>query len=105
MPGPDRAAGTAPGEIPQDAPQEPPPAVPPEPAGPAPLGVVRTPTGHAGVDAHLERLADADHLPADGHIEVYEDVHRGLREELTALDAGPAPLPMSPYDNSSDNRS
>ncbi|MEV0748701.1 hypothetical protein OG778_04530 [Streptomyces sp. NBC_00184] len=105
MPEPDTAAGTAPGEIPQDVPQEPPPAVSHEPAGPAPLGVVRTPTGNADVDAHLERLADADHLPADGHIEVYEDVHRGLREELTALDARSAPAPTPPYDNSSNNRS
>lgn len=64
-----------------------------EPAEPAPLGVVRTPTGHAAVDARLERLADADHLPADGHIEVYEDVHRGLRSELTSLDARPAAAP------------
>ncbi|WP_097869442.1 hypothetical protein [Streptomyces sp. rh34] len=64
-----------------------------EPAEPAPLGVVRTPTGHGAVDARLERLADADHLPADGHIEVYEDVHRGLRSELTSLDARPAAAP------------
>ncbi|MEV7049417.1 hypothetical protein [Streptomyces anulatus] len=64
-----------------------------EPAEPAPLGVVRTPTGHAAVDARLERLADADHLAADGHIEVYEDVHRGLRSELTSLDARPAAVP------------
>ncbi|MGW7367402.1 hypothetical protein ACWGI8_29260 [Streptomyces sp. NPDC054841] len=68
-----------------------------EPAAPAPLGVARVPTGHAGVDAHLERLADADHLPADGHLEVYEDVHRGLRDALTALDARP--------DDSYDHRS
>ncbi|WP_241200504.1 hypothetical protein [Streptomyces sp. ADI92-24] len=94
MPEPGTAAGTAPGEIPRDAPQEPPRAVPHDPAVPAPLGVVRTPTGNAGVDAELERLADADHLPADGHIEVYEDVHRGLREALTALDARPAPAPV-----------
>ncbi|MEU2264085.1 hypothetical protein ABZ557_28300 [Streptomyces sp. NPDC019645] len=60
-----------------------------DPAAPAPLGVERAATGHAGVDAHLERLADADHLPADGHLEVYEDVHRGLRDTLTALDARP----------------
>ncbi|MEU1473091.1 hypothetical protein ABZ434_33380 [Streptomyces sp. NPDC005761] len=91
--------------MPQDAPQEPPPAVSHEPAGPAPLGVVRTPTGNARVDAHLERLADADHLPADGHIEVYEDVHHGLRDELTALDARPAPAPVPPYNNSYNNRS
>ncbi|WEH42552.1 hypothetical protein OG233_25175 [Streptomyces sp. NBC_01218] len=70
-----------------------------EPAAPAPLGVVRTPTGNAEVDAALERLADADHLAADGHTAVYEDVHRGLRSTLTALDAGPAPAP--PYDNRS----
>ncbi|MER7467638.1 hypothetical protein [Streptomyces sp. NPDC097981] len=68
------------------------------PAGPEPLGLVRTPTGHAGVDAHLERLADADHLTADGHAAVYEDVHRGLRDALTALDAPPVP---GPYENRS----
>ncbi|MEN8653161.1 hypothetical protein ABCR94_21830 [Streptomyces sp. 21So2-11] len=72
------------------------------PAGPAPIEVVRTPTGHAEVDAYLERLADADHLPSDGHIEVYEDVHGGLREALTALDARPGPpAPPSPYENRS----
>ncbi|WP_405494429.1 hypothetical protein [Streptomyces sp. NBC_00096] len=64
------------------------------PAGPVALGLVRTPTGHAGVDAGLERLADADHLPADGHLEVYEDVHRGLRSALTALDAPTGPRPL-----------
>ncbi|MFD3470845.1 hypothetical protein ACFWWM_31690 [Streptomyces sp. NPDC058682] len=68
------------------------------PAGPVALGIVRTPTGHAGVDAQLARLADADHLEADGHVEVYEDVHRGLREALTALDAPPVP---GPYENRS----
>ncbi|MFF6805193.1 hypothetical protein [Streptomyces sp. NPDC012616] len=62
-----------------------------DPAAPAPLGVPRIPTGHAEADAHLERLADADHLATDGHFEVYEDVHRGLREALTALDARPGP--------------
>ncbi|MFF3020120.1 hypothetical protein [Streptomyces sp. NPDC057939] len=69
-----------------------------QPSAPAPLGVVRTPTGHAAVDAHLERLADADRLAADGHVEVYEDVHRGLREALTALDAPTVP---GPYENRS----
>ncbi|MFD8196861.1 hypothetical protein [Streptomyces wuyuanensis] len=70
---------------------------PDDPAAAAPLGVGRVPTGHAGIDAHLERLADADHLPADGHLEVYEDVHRGLRSTLTTLDARP--------DDSYDHRS
>ncbi|MFD0154228.1 hypothetical protein ACWGQ4_26875 [Streptomyces sp. NPDC055721] len=68
------------------------------PAAPAPLGVDREPTGHTAVDAHLARLAEVDHLPADGHLEVYEDVHRGLRAELTSLDAHPAPRP---HDNRS----
>ncbi|MFI8105759.1 hypothetical protein [Streptomyces sp. NPDC086023] len=66
----------------------------PDPAGPAPLGVERTPTGRPEVDAALDRLADADHLPAEGHVAVYEDVHRELRDALTALDAThPAPGP------------
>ncbi|KUO16293.1 hypothetical protein [Streptomyces dysideae] len=72
-----------------------------EPApGPAtaPLNVPRTPTGDAEVDAQLERLGDADHLATDGHLEVYEDVHRGLRDALTALDARPGPpAPPSTY--------
>jgi hypothetical protein len=59
--------------------------------GPAPLGVEVDATGYAEVDALLERLADADALPTESHIEVYEDVHRGLRDTLTALDARPGP--------------
>lgn len=112
MPGPAAADGTAPATAPAGAvadPSEaavpPDPAVAPDPAEPAPLGVARTPTGDAAVDALLDRLADADHLPADGHVEVYEDVHGGLRSALTALDAGPAPAPepapMPSYDNRS----
>ncbi|MFG2122456.1 hypothetical protein [Streptomyces sp. NPDC048710] len=62
-----------------------------DPAAPAPLNVPRTPTGNAEVDAQLERLGDTDHLATDGHLEVYEDVHRGLRDALTALDARPGP--------------
>ncbi|MFH8240102.1 hypothetical protein ACSLFT_31060 [Streptomyces sp. G6] len=73
-----------------------------DPAAPAPLDVPRTPTGNAEVDARLSRLADADHLTTDGHVEVYEDVHRGLRDALTALDARPGPpVPPSPYENRS----
>ncbi|MER5886018.1 hypothetical protein ABT160_19540 [Streptomyces sp. NPDC001941] len=112
--GPPRQEHPAPaGPAPQDPPRE-----AAEPGAPAPLGVPRPPTGHAGVDARLERLADVDHLPADGHLEVYEDVHRGLRDALTALDArGPAgPGPHGPqhddpqyddpqYDDPHDNRS
>jgi hypothetical protein len=66
-----------------------------DPAAPSPLNVPRTPTGNAEVDAQLDRLADADHLATDGHVAVYEDVHRGLRDALTALDARPGP-PVPP---------
>ncbi|WP_240659705.1 hypothetical protein [Streptomyces sp. WAC 01529] len=79
-----------------------------DPAAPAPLGVERTPTGNADVDARLARLGDADHLATDGHIEVYEDVHGGLRDALTALDERPGPPVPSgtPATSSSyDNRS
>ncbi|SDD42812.1 hypothetical protein [Streptomyces prasinopilosus] len=61
------------------------------PAAPAPLDVPRAPTGNVEVDAWVARLSDADHLATDGHVEVYEDVHRGLRDALTALDARPVP--------------
>lgn len=74
------AAVAGPGTEPED-----------DPAAPAPLDVPRTPTGNAEVDARLDRLADADHLTTDGHVEVYEDVHRGLRDALTALDTRPGP--------------
>lgn len=70
-----------------------------DPAAPAPLNVPRTSTGNAEVDAEIERLADADHLATEGHVEVYEDVHRGLRDALTALDARPGPpAPPSSYE-------
>ncbi|WP_327291774.1 hypothetical protein [Streptomyces sp. NBC_01198] len=56
------------------------------PARPEPLGVTVAPTGNADVDTATSRLADADDLPTQSHIEVYEDVHRGLRDALAALD-------------------
>ncbi|MFR9725257.1 hypothetical protein ACL02R_18090 [Streptomyces sp. MS19] len=58
--------------------------------GPQPLGIGVRPTGHAPLDAHLQRLADADGIGVAGHPEVYEDVHRALRETLASLDR-PAP--------------
>ncbi|WP_438947973.1 hypothetical protein [Streptomyces durbertensis] len=61
-------------------------AAPAESEGPRPLGVAVRPTGHQEIDAALARLADADHLAVSAHVEVYEDVHRGLRSTLTALD-------------------
>lgn len=87
-----------PGQTPQPAPGPVPgpPAEAARPADPAPLGVTRTPTGVADVDTWLDRLADADHLAASGHLEVYEDVHRGLRDALTALDRRPGPPAPAP---------
>ncbi|WP_406728260.1 hypothetical protein WJ438_31660 [Streptomyces sp. GD-15H] len=88
-----RAEHPAPSRPEHPGPEDPAPQAPAgyAPADPAPLDVPRTPTGNAEVDARLERLADADHLTTDGHVEVYEDVHRGLRDALTALDARPGP--------------
>ncbi|MGC0381757.1 hypothetical protein [Streptomyces sp. SAI-129] len=92
--------------VPEPEPEETEPGARPEsgyePAAPAPLDVPRAPTGDAEVDARLARLADADHLATDGHVEVYEDVHRGLRDALTALDARPGPpAPPSPHEHRS----
>ncbi|MGW8401001.1 hypothetical protein ACWGLP_30705 [Streptomyces lydicus] len=77
----------------------------PGPAEPRPLGVGTTPTGQAAVDARLRRLADADHLPSSGHLQVYEDVHRGLRDVLAGLDQHPGPPAPSPTPHTHDNRS
>ncbi|MET9350206.1 hypothetical protein [Streptomyces termitum] len=66
-------AGPAPGPAAESAPGAEP--VPPER------------TGVAAVDGLLERLGEAAGLAADGHLAVYEDVHRGLRAELASLDA------------------
>jgi hypothetical protein len=67
-----------------------------EAPGPVPLGGEAEATGNAEIDTLLERLSDANALPTESHIEVYEDVHRGLRDALTALDARPGPPPPHP---------
>ncbi|MFD7503387.1 hypothetical protein [Streptomyces sp. NPDC059850] len=93
-PTPGGRPGSEPEAEPADAtpgPPEAPAEAPSGPAGPAPLGVARTPTGVPDVDARLDRLADADDLPVSSHLEVYEDVHGGLRDTLTALDRRPGP--------------
>lgn len=93
---------TAPASDDAAAPDEPPfdgPDTPPEePAGPRPLGVAVTPTGHPEVDGRLARLGDADHLAVGGHLAVYEDVHRGLRTTLASLDQQPGPRPGAQND-------
>ncbi|WP_431313489.1 hypothetical protein [Streptomyces lydicus] len=100
-PGGQGRAGTAAEPEGQDRPGT--TAEPEGPAGPQPIGVGVTPTGEAAVDAGLRRLADADHLPASGHLQVYEDVHRGLRDVLAGLDQHPGP--PAPSSTTHDNRS
>ncbi|MET4925072.1 hypothetical protein P3L51_22415 [Streptomyces sp. PSRA5] len=102
----DETAGPA-GQEHASPPPESPDAVH-DPAAPAPLGIERVPTGSPEVDGILAGLGHADHLPADGHLDVYEDVHRGLRDALTALDVRPAsgqvaprPGPSPSYDHRS----
>ncbi|AJE39998.1 hypothetical protein SNOD_08110 [Streptomyces nodosus] len=87
-PGPDQVPERGPEHDPREVPES---DAEYDPSAPAPLEVARTPTGNPDVDARLERLADADHLTTDGHPEVYEDVHQGLRDALTALDSRPGP--------------
>ncbi|HSA51238.1 MAG TPA: hypothetical protein VLH10_14190 [Yinghuangia sp.] len=58
-------------------------------AGPgvAPLGLAPPePSGDPEVDRAVARLTQVDVLPTDRHGEVYEDVHRELREVLAGLD-------------------
>jgi hypothetical protein len=93
---------------PEDRGQDPELRAPGTPADPLPLGVDRTATGHPEVDARLGPLADVDHLATDGHLEVYENVHRGLRDTLTALDdrtGPPVPAPQREPAPSYDHRS
>nr|WP_184574511.1 hypothetical protein [Streptomyces zagrosensis] len=71
----------------------------------APLGISRTPTQNPEVDAGLDRLGGLDHLPIDGHLEVYEDVHQGLRDVLDALDQRPGPGPRVPAPSPHHHRS
>ncbi|MDI2131843.1 hypothetical protein QI554_37520 [Yinghuangia seranimata] len=60
---------------------------PGDPAAVEPLDVVPPePTGDAGVDQAVGRLTQTGVLATDQHAEVYEDVHRELREILTGLD-------------------
>jgi hypothetical protein len=47
-------------------------------------------TGHAEIDAALRRLDELDGLPVERHGEVYDELHRQLRDALTAA-ATPAP--------------
>ncbi|NUU20391.1 MAG: hypothetical protein HOV68_02580 [Streptomycetaceae bacterium] len=65
-----------------DAPGEPPAEDEVTPLGIDPPGD----TGDAVVDRAVRRLTQVDYLATDQHGEVYEDVHRELREVLAGLD-------------------
>lgn len=45
-------------------------------------------TGVASVDAALERLADLETAPVEGHVEIFDDVQRRLHDALAELDDG-----------------
>lgn len=56
-----------------------------------------SPTGHARVDAVLERTEELDRLPVAEHPGRYEELHAALVAELDAeLDAEPGALPAGP---------
>ncbi|WTW94195.1 hypothetical protein OG216_12690 [Streptomycetaceae bacterium NBC_01309] len=56
-------------------------------AEPTPLGLdAPEPCGDASVDRAVRRLTQVDVLSTELHGEVYEDVHRELREALAGLD-------------------
>ncbi len=92
-PGRSAAPGATAGPADAAARPDPDDEAPPEAS---PLGVEPEPTGNGRVDALLERLTDADALPTEDHLAVYEDVHRGLRDTLTALDTPPGPPGPAP---------
>ena len=50
-------------------------------------------TGHAAVDAALAQLDGLAGMPTDAHAEVFESVHRTLRDTLSALDDPGPSLP------------
>lgn len=62
-------------------------------------GAALRPTGHAGVDAVLERAAEVAGLPVAEHPRRYEALHAALAAELDAepgaVPAGLVPRPRS----------
>lgn len=63
--------------------------------GPDPAAPPAPPTGHARVDAVLDRAAELDLLPVAEHPARYEELHAALAAELSAepgtVPAGPLP--------------
>ena len=57
-------------------------------------GAALRPTGHAGVDAVLDRAGELERLPVAEHPGHYEELHAALVAELDAeLDAEPGTVP------------
>jgi hypothetical protein len=68
-------------------PAQPPQAEPPQPPQPAPPTSPQPgPTGHERVDAALARLDELAAAPVADHVEVFEDVQRGLQDALASID-------------------
>jgi hypothetical protein len=59
-----------------------PTAHPAWPAGAWPI----EPTGDEGVDEAMARLEELGALPVARHVEVFQDVHRGLQDVLAGID-------------------
>ncbi|TNY35406.1 hypothetical protein [Thermomonospora catenispora] len=79
------------------APQE--PRTVPAGAVVAALGAVPPPepTGDERVDAALGRLVELAGLPVGDHVEIFEEVHRGLQDVLASVDQQtPVPRPPGP---------
>jgi hypothetical protein len=61
---------------------------------------VAAPTGDARVDEALARLEELGQAPVSEHVEIFDDVHRRLRDVLASVDQGgptvPAPAPPRP---------
>lgn len=85
----DAVSEDQPSQAPQPGPSQPMPAQPPqaEPPQPAPPTSPQPgPTGHERVDAALARLDELAAAPVADHVEVFEDVQRGLQDALASID-------------------
>ncbi|MFI7494187.1 hypothetical protein ACH9D2_05615 [Kocuria sp. M4R2S49] len=59
-------------------------------------GATLRPTGHAGVDAVLQRAGDLETLPVSEHPGRYEELHAALVAELEA-EPGTVPAGLVPH--------
>ncbi|MFF0988694.1 hypothetical protein [Kocuria nitroreducens] len=59
-------------------------------------GAALRPTGHAGVDAVLDRAGELERLPVTEHPGCYEELHAALVAELDA-EPGTVPAGLVPH--------